>query len=510
MKSSSALVAATRQTPALTPRLQLAVRLLQLSSLEYAQELNATLARNPFLETEDEAEARHVHDDAANDSLRGEPSGLDAQGGAAPEPASPLASERAASLDDAAPDPALHDTADLDERADLDVWAAPGPSERGDGAGELGAVDLAAAHIGLREHLLFQANVLRLSDRDRSLLHVLIGSLDDDGYLRTAPSDAARLAGLAPPPDAREIGTALKLLQSFEPAGVGAANLRECLLLQWQQRSGDDEAEHALGLRILTDHLEALGRHDTLDLARRCAEEPARVDRVCQAIRRLDPRPGQAYAPDESRYITPDVLVSKTRGRWTARLNSAVVPRLRLNQRYAQLFQGHRDARHHELAGHLQEARWTLRNIEQRFSTILDVSNAILQRQHRFLDLGEFAMKPLMLREIAADCGIHESTVCRVTNNKYMATPGGVYELTYFFSRAMAMRSGGACSPTAIRGLIRDLIAAEPPGAPLSDVEITRQLTRQGLQVARRTVTKYRQMLKLPPVERRRLYLPDA
>ena len=203
-------------------------------------------------------------------------------------------------------------------------------------------------------------------------------------------------------------------------------------------------------------------------------------------------------------FLAPDVVVRKLRGKWIAQLNPAVVPRLKLNQVYADLFRRHRDAQHVELAGHLQEARWAVRNVEQRFSTILMVAEAILKRQYRFLEYGAFAMKPLGLREIADELGLHESTVCRVTNNKYMATPAGVFELKHFFSRAMPMAGGGACSATAIRGVMHELIAAEDPARPLSDVEIAQRLTRQGLTVARRTVTKYRQLLKVPPVERRR------
>jgi RNA polymerase sigma-54 factor len=203
-------------------------------------------------------------------------------------------------------------------------------------------------------------------------------------------------------------------------------------------------------------------------------------------------------------YVTPDVIARKVRGRWTAVLNDAVVPRVRLNRNYAELFQRFRGAQHAELGAHLQEARWTVRNMELRFTTILGVARAILERQQHFLAYGAMAMKPLALREIAQEVGVHESTVSRVTNNKFMATPCGVFELKYFFSRGLATAGGGECSPTAIRGLIREMIAAEAPGRPLSDVDLARQLDGQGLKVARRTVTKYRQLLRIDPAERRR------
>ena len=208
--------------------------------------------------------------------------------------------------------------------------------------------------------------------------------------------------------------------------------------------------------------------------------------------------------------MIPDVIVRKVRGQWNVQLNPAIIPKVRLNQVYAELFQRHkRGTQNAEMATHLQEAKWTMRNVEQRFSTILSVAEAIVSRQKHFLEFGAMAMKPLGLREIADELGLHESTVSRVTNNKYMATPIGVFELKYFFSRAMTTASGGACSGTAIRGLIKDIIEAEAPTAPLSDAEIARQLATQGLQVARRTVTKYRQLLKIEAVERRRRHAPS-
>jgi RNA polymerase sigma-54 factor len=228
------------------------------------------------------------------------------------------------------------------------------------------------------------------------------------------------------------------------------------------------------------------------------------VQHVADAIRRLDPRPGWRFGAPNVQYLTPDVIVKKIRGEWTASLNPAIVPKVRLNHVYAEMFQRNRSTQHTELAAHLQEARWTISNVAQRFATILSVAEAIVKRQKHFLEYGALAMKPLGLREIADEVGVHESTVSRVTNNKYMATPLGVFELKYFFSRAMVTASGGKCSATAIRGLIKDMIAAERPEAPLSDAEIARQLARQGLVVARRTVTKYRQILKIEAVERRR------
>ena len=226
---------------------------------------------------------------------------------------------------------------------------------------------------------------------------------------------------------------------------------------------------------------------------------------MCDRIRRFDPRPGWRFGTAHIHYLKPDVIVKKVRGQWVASLNPSIVPKVRLNHVYAEMFQRHRTAHNAELSGHLQEARWTVSNVEQRFATILSVAQAIVKRQAHFLDYGPMAMKPLGLREIADEVGLHESTVSRVTNNKYMSTPLGVFELKYFFSRAMTTASGGEFSGTAIRGLIKDMIAAEKPTDPLSDAEIARLLAKQGLVVARRTVTKYRQLLGIEPVDRRRV-----
>jgi RNA polymerase sigma-54 factor len=285
---------------------------------------------------------------------------------------------------------------------------------------------------------------------------------------------------------------------------VAARSVAECLLLQLPTIDCAEIREHAR--TIISDHLESLANKDVPRLAQRLGCTQAHVEEVCHRIRRLDPRPGWRFDATQTQYVTPDVVVKKVRGQWTATLNPAVVPRVRINQVYAELFQRHRRAQHTELAAHLQEARWTLRNVEQRFVTILSVAQAIIRRQKRFFELGPMAMKPLGLKEIAEETGMHESTVSRVTNNKYMSTPLGVFELKYFFSRAMTSTSGNSYSGTAIRGLIKDMIAEEDSHTPLSDAQIALLLARQGLVVARRTVTKYRQSLRIDPVDRRRVH----
>ena len=461
-----------RQQHTVTPRLQHAVRLLQLSSLDFAQEVHDAMGRNPFLEVEE----------AAHEAL----------------PSEGPANGNDLDLKMLGPDASSADS--LYER---DSWQQTSSSVRTQNAeSDVGALDMIAADVGLRPFLRTQINVLPLSQRDHALACAIVESLDDDGYLRTPLEEIAGSSGMTPQVEEAEMLIALKRVQSLDPSGVGARNVCECLQLQL----GDieDEAERELARAIVVDHLDRLAQHDVNGLARLLKKTPAQIEAACERIRHLNPRPGWQVDSSATQYITPDVLVRKIRGRWTATLNRAIVPRVKLNQTYASMFQEHRTGKNTELAQHLQEARWTVKNVEQRFSTILMVAEAILKRQQHFLEFGPMAMKPLGLREIAQELGLHESTVSRVTNNKYMATPVGVFELKYFFSREMATASGGACSATAIRGVIKGMIDAESVTDPLSDAQIARLLVRQGLKVARRTVTKYRQLLKLPSVERRR------
>lgn len=481
-----------RQTQTLSPRLQHAVRLLQMSSLDFAAMVRDTLGRNPFLEAEE----------GDGESDEGLPyAAAAADGGAAPEPL-PLTEAPGVELGNER-DTGAETEGEYEGGSDRDLWQGEaGSGQRRADDGEMSAMDMMAVETSLNTHLHGQLNVLPLGPRDLGLARIIVESLDDDGYLRTPLDELLTVAEMDPPATLQEMQIALRRVQSLDPAGVGARSVAECLQLQLP--SIVCPQMRALAQAIVGKHLQALAARDVNALARQLGESPARVEEVCDRIRRLDPRPGWRLGSSQVAYVVPDVIVKKVRGQWTVQLNPAIVPKVRLNQVYANLFQRHRTSQNAEMGAHLQEARWTLRNVEQRFSTILDVAEAIVKRQKNFLEYGAMAMKPLGLREIADEVGIHESTVSRVTNNKYMSTPIGVFELKYFFSRAMMSANGSACSGTAIRGLIKDIIEAESPDHPLSDAEITRQLSQQGLVVARRTVTKYRQMLKIEAVERRR------
>jgi RNA polymerase sigma-54 factor len=490
-----------RQQQTLSPRLQHAVRLLQMSSLDFVRELHDVVGRNPFLE-QDEAEPEEA-DVASVSAAVGLPAAqiADVTLPAAPEEVVE-ASSAAVEEEPVASGDAFEPTAD----GERDTWLNDGstPARHGED-GQLGALDLVPVRAGLRSHLHGQLNVLQLPERDLVLAKAIVESLDDDGYLRQPLTDLIGDSGLDPVPDEQEMQVALRRVQSLEPAGVGARNVAECLLLQLP--AIDDDDMRATARIIVTEHLDSLAAKDVPRLAQRLGTTQAHIEAVCHRIRRLDPRPGWRFDSTQTQYVTPDVVVKRIRGQWTATLNPAVVPRVRINQVYAELFQRHRCSQHTELAAHLQEARWTLRNVEQRFVTILSVAQAIISRQKRFFELGPMAMKPLGLKEIAQETGMHESTVSRVTNNKYMSTPLGVFELKYFFSRAMTSTSGNSYSGTAIRGLIKDMIAEEDAHNPLSDAQIAQLLAQQGLVVARRTVTKYRQSLRIDPVDRRRVHV---
>ena len=442
--------------PTLSPRLQRAVKLLQMSAIDFSQVVRDAMDTNPFLEPDESL--------VQEESL--------------------------------VPEAAEHSVAD---GGGWDTEAG-GRSRTVDG--DNGVFDTLMAPLSLSAHLTSQLNLLWLPERDLMLARAIVESLDDDGYLRSPLDEVAGLVPLVPEAEPQELMIALRRVQSLEPAGIGARSAIECLQLQIP--SIPDTSDRDLATTILGGHVQALAGRDMNGLARRLGVGLAPVEAACAAIRRLDPRPGWRFGAPPVQYVTPDVIVKKVRGQWIARLNQALIPRVRVNRSYADLFSQHRSTGQAELGLHLQEAKWTVRNVEQRFSTILSVAQAILERQQHFLAYGAMAMKPLALREIADAVGVHESTVSRVTNNKFMATPCGVFELKYFFSRGLATASGGECSPTAIRSLIQDMVSGETATQPLSDVEIARQLSVQGLIVARRTVTKYRQLMKIEPAERRR------
>ncbi|MBL8331012.1 MAG: RNA polymerase factor sigma-54 [Rubrivivax sp.] len=495
---------------ALTPQLQQSIRLLQLSTLELHQEVEQMLEQNPFLEPEGDdgtpwdppAERATSADrvtererDAAGEGEREVGGGDGAE--ALPEVS---AGEFGTSERD--------DWENGTERDDFDGIREL-PSAAGSGSGgdddEGEAHDRRAAGGTLADHLRAQLSGLRLCDEDAAALLMLIDSLDEDGYLTDPLEEIALAAGAAEldEEDQEDLMSRLRCarhwLQRLDPPGVGACNLAECLTIQLRQRPTSEARRVAL--RIAQEQLEALARRDVKRLcaALGCDEQLLREAQAL--IVACEPKPGRPFVNAEANIIVPDVIVQRAGRSMKVSLNPDVMPRLRINDLYAAALKAQRGS---HLSSHLQEARWFMKNIQQRFDTILRVSKAIVERQKAFFTHGEIAMKPLVLREIADELGLHESTISRVTTAKYMATPQGTFELKYFFGSSLNTEAGGNASSTAVRALIKQLVSAEDPAKPLSDSAISDMLEEQGIQVARRTVAKYREALKIAPANLRK------
>ncbi len=462
----------------LTPQLQQSIRLLQLSTLELNQELEQILQDNPLLEREDEDEASYAATEAPAHTAEAE-----AQSTETPQP----------EASESAPATALDD-------ADWNDYSAAGSDDDEDSDYAQGSVSGAT----LREHLLNQLIVSPLTLRDRTLVAALIDDLDDAGFLTQPLADiTASLQDELEELEPEEVETALKHLQNMDPTGVGARNLAECLTLQLRALPPDTPARDA-AMQLTTHYLDLLAARDVGKLKKMLGIDDPTLRAARALILSMNPRPGAAFGANETHYVIPDVYVRKVKGMWIASLNADAMPKLRVNRVYADILARHRESGGSQLASQLQEARWLIKNVQQRFDTILRVSQAIVDRQKHFFEHGEVAMRPLVLREIADAVELHESTISRVTTQKYMMTPRGLYELKYFFGSHVATDNGGACSSTAIRALIKQLIAAESSKKPLSDGQLAEVLGQQGIVVARRTVAKYRESLQIPPANMRR------
>jgi RNA polymerase sigma-54 factor len=470
------------QNLALTPQLQQSIRLLQLSSQELNQELEALLQANPLLEL-DEKNADGT--DAVDTFI---PSTASQETSSPPE----VKAEE--------PPPQENFADDYFEFSGSGRWEENNSS--GDDDNDFTYQEAIAP--SLREHLLSQLKLMPLSERDQTLAMFLIDTINDDGYLEQPLEELVALLDAESEIDLMELETALKHIQHLDPAGVGARSLAECLALQLKVMPA--KTPHLELARMVSEkHLPLLATRDYVKLRKllSCNDETLRA--VQQLIIQLNPRPGSGFTHIGSEhYIQHEILVKKVKGIWIASLNDEVVPKLRINQLYANILKRNRDSSSQYLVSQMQEAKWMIKNIQQRFSTILRVSQAIVDRQRNFFEHGEVAMRPLVLREIADELELHESTISRVTTRKYMLTSRGVYELKYFFGSHVATESGGACSATAIRALIKQMVAEENPKKPLSDNLITDVLSKQGIVVARRTIAKYRESLQIPAASQRK------
>ncbi|ABE48413.1 RNA polymerase factor sigma-54 [Methylobacillus flagellatus] len=476
------------QNLALTPQLQQSIKLLQLSSQELNQELESLLQANPLLERIDGP------DGAAEISESYSPAPDAAVSAPASEAPAP-ASEELPRIDEFGGGDDYYESFQGGSR-----WEEGGANSEDDNDFSFQE----AANLTLREHLLSQIKLLPLSERDQTLAMVLVDAINDDGYLEQSLEELAELLPEELEIDPLELETALKHIQNLDPPGIGARNLAECLTLQLRALPAETPFVE-LAIKVAEQHLPLLASRDYTRLRKLLHCDDDVLKSVQQLVTQLNPRPGGEFSHITSdHYIQHEIVVKKIKGIWVASLNDEVVPKLRINQLYAGILKRNRDSSSQYLMSQMQEAKWMIKNIQQRFSTILRVSQAIVDRQRNFFEHGEVAMRPLVLREIADELGLHESTVSRVTTRKHMLTPRGVYELKYFFGSHVATESGGACSATAIRALIKQMVSEENPKKPLSDNQITDILSKQGIVVARRTIAKYRESLQIPAANQRK------
>ena len=460
----------------LTPQLQQSIRLLQLSSVDLNQEIERIIQENPLLEIYDQWDPKSHDPQKNSDSAQNNEKDVTGQ---------------------------ENEALQMETGENLEWYQDSGFSTYDSHDDEYDMPQLAAEPLNLRTYLNQQISLSQTTDKEKKIISLLIDSLDDDGYLT---QDLEELLEILPKElelKIEDLQRALVILQHLDPPGIGARNLQECLVLQLQALPVDTPHRER-AIKVVTQYLDVLASHEYTAIKRilKCDDHGLRA--VQKLIVNLNPRPGSAFNSTKTRYVIPDIIVIKINGTWKARLNQDALPRLNINQFYANILKQKNVETTEELSHQLNEAKWLIKNLHQRASTILSVSNAIVERQQQFFEHGEVAMRPLVLREIAETIGLHESTVSRVTTQKYMHTPRGIFELKYFFGSHVTTDTGGACSATAIRALIKQLIQKENSKKPLSDSKIAGILEEQGIVVARRTIAKYRELLQIPPANLRK------
>jgi len=496
----------------MTPQLQQAIKLLQLSTLELRAEIQQALETNPMLELTEEAEGESDLEVPGNDNSAAGQDGQASDDGDAPLDGPGVEPMEIAGKEMEEQDPGAFDMEAVPDELPVDsawedIYDSPVSSaapERPEDRREIDNPDNSTET--LREHLLWQMRLTVFTDQDRVIAMAIIDAINDKGFLSTSLEEIH--AGLREELDIDldEVEAVLHQIQNFDPLGVGARDLRECMLIQLAHfEPGTPWLEQA---RVLVrDHLDLLGGRDYAQLMKRMKCSQDELKQIVELIQTLNPRPGNLIADRKTEYIVPDVTVRKEKNVWKVELNGEAVPRIRVNPGYAGLVKrADNSSDNVYLRNHLQEARWFIKSLQSRNETLLKVATCIVERQREFLEHGEEAMKPLVLHDVAEAVGMHESTISRVTTEKYMHTPRGIFELKYFFSSHVSTASGGECSATAIRALIKKLVAAEDPRKPLSDSKIAQELEQQGINVARRTIAKYRESLVIPSSsERKRL-----
>ncbi|EHB6957851.1 RNA polymerase factor sigma-54 [Escherichia coli] len=464
------------QQLAMTPQLQQAIRLLQLSTLELQQELQQALESNPLLEqidTHEEIDTRETQDSETLDTA------------------------------DALEQKEMPEELPLDASWDTIYTAGTPSGTSGDYIDDELPVYQGETTQTLQDYLMWQVELTPFSDTDRAIATSIVDAVDDTGYLTVPLEDILESMG-DEEIDIDEVEAVLKRIQRFDPVGVAAKDLRDCLLIQLSQFDKTTPWLEEARL-IISDHLDPLANHDFRTLMRVTRLKEDVLKEAVNLIQSLDPRPGQSIQTGEPEYVIPDVLVRKHNGHWTVELNSDSIPRLQINQHYASMCNNARnDGDSQFIRSNLQDAKWLIKSLESRNDTLLRVSRCIVEQQQAFFEQGEEYMKPMVLADIAQAVEMHESTISRVTTQKYLHSPRGIFELKYFFSSHVNTEGGGEASSTAIRALVKKLIAAENPAKPLSDSKLTSLLSEQGIMVARRTVAKYRESLSIPPSNQRK------
>lgn len=464
------------QQLAMTPQLQQAIRLLQLSTLELQQELQQALESNPLLEqidTHEEIDTRETQDGETLDTA------------------------------DALEQKEMPEELPLDASWDTIYTAGTPSGTSGDYIDDELPVYQGETTQTLQDYLMWQVELTPFSDTDRAIATSIVDAVDETGYLTVPLEDILESIG-DEEIDIDEVEAVLKRIQRFDPVGVAAKDLRDCLLIQLSQFDKTTPWLEEARL-IISDHLDLLANHDFRTLMRVTRLKEDVLKEAVNLIQSLDPRPGQSIQTGEPEYVIPDVLVRKHNGHWTVELNSDSIPRLQINQHYASMCNNARnDGDSQFIRSNLQDAKWLIKSLESRNDTLLRVSRCIVEQQQAFFEQGEEYMKPMVLADIAQAVEMHESTISRVTTQKYLHSPRGIFELKYFFSSHVNTEGGGEASSTAIRALVKKLIAAENPAKPLSDSKLTSLLSEQGIMVARRTVAKYRESLSIPPSNQRK------
>ena len=464
------------QQLAMTPQLQQAIRLLQLSTLELQQELQQALERNPLLEQSDTHEENHTRETQDSETL---------------------------DTADALEQKEMPEELPLDASWDTIYTAGTPSGTSGDYIDDELPVYQGETTQTLQDYLMWQVELTPFSDTDRAIATSIVDAVDDTGYLTVPLEDILESMG-DEEIDIDEVEAVLKRIQRFDPVGVAAKDLRDCLLIQLSQFDKTTPWLEEARL-IISDHLDLLANHDFRTLMRVTRLKEDVLKEAVNLIQSLDPRPGQSIQTGEPEYVIPDVLVRKHNGHWTVELNSDSIPRLQINQHYASMCNNARnDGDSQFIRSNLQDAKWLIKSLESRNDTLLRVSRCIVEQQQAFFEQGEEYMKPMVLADIAQAVEMHESTISRVTTQKYLHSPRGIFELKYFFSSHVNTEGGGEASSTAIRALVKKLIAAENPAKPLSDSKLTSLLSEQGIMVARRTVAKYRESLSIPPSNQRK------